>query len=38
MNLAGLSVTAGLVVLAFMTMPYGLVILAGLAWVVFRSK
>jgi hypothetical protein len=37
MNWAGLSVVVGLVGLAFVTMPYGLVILAGLAWVYSKS-
>lgn len=32
MNLAGLFVVVGLVGLAIFIMPYGLVILAGLAW------
>lgn len=33
MNLANVSVTIGLVTLAFVTMPYGLLILAGMAWI-----
>lgn len=33
MNWAGASIVAGLVGLAIFTMPYGLVIVAGLAWV-----
>lgn len=37
MNWAGLSVAVGLVGLAIFTMPYGLVILAGLAWMYFKS-
>jgi hypothetical protein len=37
MNWAGLSVVVGLVGLAFVTMPYGLVILAGIAWVYSKS-
>lgn len=32
MNLAGLTVAVGLVGLAIFTMPWGIVILAGLAW------
>lgn len=32
MNFAGLTVVVGLVGLAIFTMPYGLVILVGLAW------
>ena len=32
MNWAGLSVAIGLVGLAIFTMPFGLVILVGLAW------
>lgn len=32
MNLANVSVTIGLVTLAFVTMPYGLIILAALFW------
>lgn len=37
MNWGGLSVTVGLVALAAMTAPYGLVILAGLYWVWRKS-
>lgn len=37
MNWAGLSIVAGLVGLAIFTMPYGLVILAGLAFA-FRKR
>lgn len=34
MNWGGLSVVVGLIGLAFHTMPYGIVILIGIAWVV----
>ena len=37
MNWANASVAVGLIVLALATMPYGLVILAGLVWVWRRS-
>jgi hypothetical protein len=37
MNWAGLSIVAGLLGLAIFTMPYGLVILAGLAWVAYKK-
>ena len=33
MNWAGISVVVGLLFLAGVTMPYGLVIIAGLVWV-----
>jgi len=36
-NLAGISVAIGLVVIAMTTMPYGVVILIGLAWLVWKS-
>lgn len=38
MNLAGISIFVGLVALGLGTLPYGLAILAGLAWVVYTSK
>jgi hypothetical protein len=37
MNWAGLSIVAGLVGLAIFTMPYGLVILVGMAWVLRKG-
>lgn len=37
MNWAGLSIAIGLIGLAVFTMPYGLVILAGMVWVWRRS-
>ena len=37
MNWAGLTVVAGLVGLAIFTMPYGLVILVALAWLLRRG-
>lgn len=37
MNLAALFVVGGLVDLAIFTMPYGLVIAAGLAWLYFKG-
>lgn len=37
MNWAGLSVAVGLVSLAIFTMPFGLVIFVGLAWMYFKS-
>ena len=37
MNLANVSVAIGLITLAVFTMPFGLVILVGLAWVWRRS-
>lgn len=37
MNWAGLLVSVGLITLVVLTLPYGLVLLAGLAWVWWRS-
>jgi hypothetical protein len=37
MNLAGISVLVGLLVLALYTLPYGIAIIAILAWLYFRS-
>lgn len=37
MNWAGLSVVIGLLGLAVFTMPWGLIILAGMAWVYTRG-
>lgn len=38
MNLAGISVLLGLLALAWVTMPYGLLILLGLAWLIFHRS
>lgn len=37
MNWSGLAIAVGLLGLAFSTMPYGLAILAGMAWVYSRG-
>lgn len=37
MNWGNLTVVIGLIGLAFVTMPYGIVILAGLAWIYSKS-
>lgn len=37
MNWAGLSIAIGLIGLAVFTLPYGLVILAGMAWMYRRG-
>ena len=37
MNLAGISVALGLITLAFVTMPWGLPILAALIWIYLKS-
>jgi len=37
MNWSGLVIAIGLLGLAFSTMPYGLIILAGMAWVWSRG-
>ena len=37
MNWAGASVFIGLITLGFMTLPYGLIVLAFLAWVIYTS-
>lgn len=37
MNWAGLSIVVGLLGLAVFTMPWGLIILAGMAWVYTRG-
>lgn len=37
MNLAGISIALGLLTLAVVTMPWGLLILAGMAWVYSRG-
>lgn len=36
MNWAGITIVIGLLGLAFSTMPYGIVILAGMAWLYSR--
>lgn len=35
--LAGFSIALGLLALAWVTFPYGLVIVAGLAWLMWKS-
>lgn len=37
MNWSGLAIAVGLVGLAFSTMPYGIAILTGMAWVYSRG-
>lgn len=37
MNLASISVALGLLTLSAVTMPWGLLILAGMAWVYWKS-
>ena len=38
MNWSGLAIAVGLVGLAFSTMPYGIAILAGMAWAFSRLE
>lgn len=37
MNLGGMSVVLGLLVVAFTTMPYGILVILAMAWVISRG-